>query len=147
MSLVEVRKCPNYEYGEIVDVTALPNEHFKFDYWSGDTEYLVGANESATNQIIMPPDSNVSLLPVFKPLLYNVVVESDFNGSVDVNVSYLASLIENFQVEKNSSTTKEYNATSDLVLFATPDDPSIYSFDKWQITRNEETTYNVNANI
>ena len=96
----------------------------------------------------MPPDSNVSLLPVFKPLLYNVVVESDFNGSVDVNVSYLASLIENFQVEKNSSTTKEYNATSDLVLFATPDDPSIYSFDKWQITRNEETSHNMwNANI
>ena len=130
-----------YEYAQIVNVSAIANDHYYFESWSGDTEHLVYDSETQINQILMPPDSNVTITPIFKPVVYTLSISSDFNGSVEVNATNQSDLLDNFSVDANDSIEKEFNATIRINLYAQSDNPDVMEFQKWEITKNGGTSY------
>ena len=126
-----------YEYAEIVDINATPSAHFTFSHWTGDQSDLSTlqiSTEEANNQIQVPHDRNISLTPVFMPKAYTIMISSDFNGSIDLNASFLSEDL--LSIDPNSSMSKEYNATTIITLNASATNPSFVTFDKWTLSKN-----------
>jgi uncharacterized repeat protein (TIGR02543 family) len=86
-----VSKSPDkllYQDGESVDLTAVADEDFVFDHWSGD---LSGSDNPAT--IVMDSDKTVTAHFIENGEEFTLNVDVDGNGSVDKNpdkVSYLS---------------------------------------------------------
>ncbi len=74
----EVIKDPDqetYEYGTIVELTAVPDEEWSFSHWSGD---LSGSN----NPEYITIDENKSITAHFSQNLYTLTVNIEGNGTV-----------------------------------------------------------------
>ena len=87
-----VVKEPNqtfYVYGDVVNLTSLPESGWIFDHWEGD----LSGNE---NPAFVTINDNIEVTAVFNESLYTLTVNIDGDGIVDVNPSgpyYLGDIV------------------------------------------------------
>jgi hypothetical protein len=72
---VNVNPLGPYKEGDIVNLTAIPNQGVTFDRWSGDT---MGCDNPT--EIVM--DANKSIIAIFNYEIYNLSIEIEGNGIV-----------------------------------------------------------------
>jgi uncharacterized repeat protein (TIGR02543 family) len=65
-----------YDDGEVIDITAIPDEHWQFYAWNG----YVTDSQSATTTIIA--NSNKTVTAIFSPIMHSVSLKAEGNGSI-----------------------------------------------------------------
>lgn len=69
-----------YAFDDTVQISTTPKEGYRFEEWTGDIEYL--QSSISANTFVKIPDSNISLMPVFKVIPIEISTLVVGSGSV-----------------------------------------------------------------
>ena len=118
-----------YLFQSEVDINVTLENHFSFKEWSGDTSNLK-YHPSISENIVIIPDSNISLTPIFVPNLYSVQTFADENGSIETRAVFYDNISENLA---------DYNASSELTVIASPNNAEehMLGFIYWENSKGE----------
>jgi len=101
-----------YDFEDVAEISATPDDHYLFDRWSGDISHITYDLKKSTNEVKIP-DTNISITPLFKPKTYNINVSSGDDGNFVVNGTY---------DDITYSNQIDFNATSQITIKAVPHD-------------------------
>ncbi len=116
-----------YEEGELIEISANPNEGYFFVTWTGNTVYADDPDAETTT--VTMPDSEITLTANYSPITLTVLIEPDGTGSVTMNPDNAI-----------------YHEGDTVTLSANPSLDQGYIFDNWTIgetvlSDEDETKY------
>ena len=68
-----------YSFEQLVEIKAIPQTHFSFKVWEGDTDNLIYDPTVEENTVSMPA-SDITLDAVFEPLIYEILTNHSSDG-------------------------------------------------------------------
>ena len=112
----------NYEFEQLVEISATANPQFIFSGWSGSDAHYLQSPPSFPENSLTIPNHDLQIFASFHPIVYSITTSSGENGSIS-----LQSTFGEFIHSEN-----EINATSRVEIIVEPDPGYVLQSLNWE---------------